>query len=105
VRVGDRQPGQGRLRQRRAVPQHSLRVARAHRARSRAGVPLSPLPEIEWLEGGITAVPGFLAGGVTAGIKPSGKKDLALIHSPTPARSAAVVNTNPAKGGPGALSA
>jgi len=56
--------------------------------------------EIEWLEGGITAVPGFLAGGVTAGIKPSGKKDLALIHSPTPARSAAVFTTNQVKGAP-----
>jgi glutamate N-acetyltransferase/amino-acid N-acetyltransferase len=56
--------------------------------------------EIEWLEGGITAVPGFLAGGVTAGIKPSGKKDLALIHSPTPARSAAVFTSNQIKGAP-----
>jgi glutamate N-acetyltransferase/amino-acid N-acetyltransferase len=58
------------------------------------------VPEIEWLEGGITAVPGFLAGGVTAGIKPSGKKDLALIHSPTPARSAAVFTSNQVKGAP-----
>jgi glutamate N-acetyltransferase/amino-acid N-acetyltransferase len=56
--------------------------------------------EIEWLEGGITAVPGFLAGGVTAGIKPSGKKDMALIHSPTPARSAAVFTSNQVKGAP-----
>ncbi|HEU5195140.1 MAG TPA: bifunctional glutamate N-acetyltransferase/amino-acid acetyltransferase ArgJ [Methylomirabilota bacterium] len=58
------------------------------------------MTDIEWLEGGITAVPGFLAGGVTAGIKPSGKKDLALIHSPTPARSAAVFTTNQVKGAP-----
>jgi len=58
------------------------------------------MTEIEWLEGGITAVPGFLAGGVTAGIKPSGKKDFALIHSPTPARSAAVFTTNQVKGAP-----
>jgi glutamate N-acetyltransferase/amino-acid N-acetyltransferase len=56
--------------------------------------------EIEWLEGGITAVPGFLAGGVVAGIKPSGKKDMALIHSPTPARSAAVFTSNQVKGAP-----
>ena len=47
-------------------------------------------PDIEWLDGGITAVPGILAGGVTAGIKPSGKKDLALIYSSTPARVAAL---------------
>ena len=45
-------------------------------------------------------MPGFLAGGVTAGIKPSGKKDLALIHSPTPARSAAVFTSNQVKGAP-----
>jgi glutamate N-acetyltransferase/amino-acid N-acetyltransferase len=56
--------------------------------------------EVEWLEGGITAVPGILAGGVAAGIKPSGRKDLALIHSPTPARAAAVFTTNQVKGAP-----
>src|SRR5256884_9431749 len=47
-----------------------------------------------------SAVPGILAGGVEAGIKPSGKKDLALIHSPSPARSAAVFTTNQVKGAP-----
>jgi glutamate N-acetyltransferase/amino-acid N-acetyltransferase len=56
--------------------------------------------EVEWLDGGVTAVPGFLAGGVAAGIKPSGKKDLALIHSPSPARSAAVFTSNQVKGAP-----
>jgi glutamate N-acetyltransferase/amino-acid N-acetyltransferase len=56
--------------------------------------------EIEWLDGGITAVPGILAGGVTAGIKPSGKKDLALIYSSTPARVAAVFTSNQVKGAP-----
>jgi glutamate N-acetyltransferase / amino-acid N-acetyltransferase len=58
------------------------------------------LPEIEWLEGGITAVPGILAGGVTAGIKPSGKKDLALVYSSSPARAAAVFTSNQVKGAP-----
>src|SRR5262245_24665679 len=56
--------------------------------------------DIEWLEGGVTAVPGILASGVAAGIKPSGRKDLALIHSPSPARSAAVFTTNQVKGAP-----
>jgi glutamate N-acetyltransferase/amino-acid N-acetyltransferase len=56
--------------------------------------------ETEWVDGGITAVPGILASGVAAGIKPSGKKDLALIHSPTPARSAAVFTANQVKGAP-----
>jgi glutamate N-acetyltransferase / amino-acid N-acetyltransferase len=55
---------------------------------------------MEWLEGGITAVPGILAAGVAAGIKPSGKKDLALIHSSTPARTAAVFTSNQVKGAP-----
>jgi glutamate N-acetyltransferase / amino-acid N-acetyltransferase len=58
------------------------------------------MPELEWLDGGVTAVPGILAGAVGAGIKPSGKKDLALVHSPTPARVAAVFTTNQVKGAP-----
>jgi glutamate N-acetyltransferase/amino-acid N-acetyltransferase len=58
------------------------------------------MAELEWLDGGITAVPGFLASGIVAGIKPSGKKDLALVHSPTPARSAAVFTSNQVKGAP-----
>jgi glutamate N-acetyltransferase/amino-acid N-acetyltransferase len=58
------------------------------------------MADLEWLDGGITAVPGFLASGVVAGIKPSGKKDLALVHSPTPARSAAVFTSNQVKGAP-----
>jgi glutamate N-acetyltransferase/amino-acid N-acetyltransferase len=58
------------------------------------------LGDLEWLDGGITAVPGILAGGVAAGIKPSGKKDLALVYSPTAARVAAVFTTNQVKGAP-----
>jgi glutamate N-acetyltransferase/amino-acid N-acetyltransferase len=58
------------------------------------------MAEIEWLDGGVTAVPGILAGGVAAGIKPSGKKDLALVYSPTPARAAAVFTGNQVKGAP-----
>jgi glutamate N-acetyltransferase/amino-acid N-acetyltransferase len=57
-------------------------------------------PEIEWLEGGVTAVPGILAGGVAGGIKPSGKKDLALIYSSTPARAAVMFTSNQVKGAP-----
>jgi glutamate N-acetyltransferase/amino-acid N-acetyltransferase len=58
------------------------------------------MPEIEWLDGGITAVPGFLAAGIAGGIKAGGKKDMALIHSPTPTRSAAVFTSNQVKGAP-----
>ena len=58
------------------------------------------MADFEWLDGGITAVPGILAGGVAAGIKPSGKKDLALIYSSVPARAAAVFTQNQIKGAP-----
>ena len=58
------------------------------------------MPELQWLDGGITAVPGMLAAGVAAGIKPSGKKDLALIYSSAPARAAAVFTRNQVKGAP-----
>ncbi len=56
--------------------------------------------DLEWLTGGITAVPGILASGVAAGIKPSGKKDLALLYSSSPARAAAVFTSNQVKGAP-----
>jgi glutamate N-acetyltransferase/amino-acid N-acetyltransferase len=58
------------------------------------------MADFQWLEGGITAVPGILASGVAAGIKPSGKKDLALVYSSSPARAAAVFTTNQVKGAP-----
>ncbi|HEV8438439.1 MAG TPA: bifunctional glutamate N-acetyltransferase/amino-acid acetyltransferase ArgJ [Methylomirabilota bacterium] len=58
------------------------------------------MPEIQWLEGGITTVPGILAAGIAAGIKPSGKKDLALIYSSAPAHAAAVFTQNQVKGAP-----
>jgi len=58
------------------------------------------MADMQWLDGGITAVPGILAAGIPAGIKPSGKKDLALIYSSAPARAAAVFTTNQVKGAP-----
>jgi glutamate N-acetyltransferase/amino-acid N-acetyltransferase len=58
------------------------------------------MQDIQWLEGGITTVPGILASGIAAGIKPSGKKDLALIYSSAPARVAAVFTQNQVKGAP-----
>ncbi len=56
--------------------------------------------DVQWLDGGVTAVPGILAGGVAAGIKPSGKKDLALVYSSAPARVAALFTSNQVKGAP-----
>ncbi len=58
------------------------------------------MAQMEWLEGGITAVPGILASGIHGGIKAGGKKDLALIYSASPARAAAVFTGNQIKGAP-----
>jgi glutamate N-acetyltransferase/amino-acid N-acetyltransferase len=58
------------------------------------------MADLQWLDGGITAVPGVLASGVAVGIKPSGKKDLALVYSSSPARAAAVFTSNQIKGAP-----
>ena len=45
----------------------------------------------QWLPGGnVTATPGFQAAGVTAGLKKSGKPDMALIYSEDPANFAGV---------------
>src|SRR4026207_779198 len=58
------------------------------------------MQDLQWLEGGITAVPGVLASGLGGGIKPSGKKGLAPIYSSSPARAAAVFTKNQVKGAP-----
>jgi glutamate N-acetyltransferase / amino-acid N-acetyltransferase len=46
------------------------------------------------VEGGITAPAGFRAGGVVAGIKPSGRPDLALLVADEPATVAVLTTTN-----------
>ncbi len=45
-------------------------------------------------------VPGFLANGISAGIKENGKRDLSLIYSEVPARVAGVFTTNRFKAAP-----
>ena len=96
-----RQPRQGRLRQRRAEPQRAVRVERADRARHGPGVPLSRMPEIEWLDGGITAVPGFLAGGVAGWYQGRAARRTWRSSTPRrPTRSAAVFTSNQVKGAP-----
>ena len=52
------------------------------------------------LSGGVTAATGFCAAGMAAGIKPSGKKDLALIISDVPATVAATFTRNQVKAAP-----
>ncbi|MCX5827931.1 MAG: bifunctional glutamate N-acetyltransferase/amino-acid acetyltransferase ArgJ [Deltaproteobacteria bacterium] len=46
------------------------------------------------------SVPGFLASGVSAGIKETGDRDLSLIYSTVPARAAGVFTTNAFKAAP-----
>ncbi len=46
------------------------------------------------MKGGVTAPKGFMASGVKAGIKKSGRKDLALLFSEVPAVAAASFTTN-----------
>lgn len=46
------------------------------------------------ITGGVTAPKGFLAAGVKAGIKKSGKQDVAIIYSEVPAAAAGVFTTN-----------
>ena len=50
--------------------------------------------------GSVTSPQGFQAAGIVAGIKPSGKKDLALIASDQPATGAGVYTTNRVQGAP-----
>lgn len=49
---------------------------------------------VKEIHGGITAPQGFKAAGVKAGIKKSGKEDVAVIYSTVPASAAAVFTTN-----------
>jgi glutamate N-acetyltransferase/amino-acid N-acetyltransferase len=60
--------------------------------------------ELEWIDGGITAVPGILAAGLHCGIKPTPARDLALVYSSTPATAAGVFTSNRVQGAPVKLS-
>ncbi|MBW3620469.1 MAG: bifunctional glutamate N-acetyltransferase/amino-acid acetyltransferase ArgJ [Actinobacteria bacterium] len=50
--------------------------------------------------GGVTAARGFRAGGVAAGLKPSGRRDLALVVADAPAGCAVTTTTNQVKAAP-----
>ncbi len=55
---------------------------------------------MKYLDDGICAPKGFLAAGISSGIRRPGKKDLALILSERPAAAAAVFTKNTVKGAP-----
>ena len=52
------------------------------------------MSEMTILEGGVCAVDGFFADGVSAGLKPNGARDVAFIYADTPCETAAVFTTN-----------
>jgi glutamate N-acetyltransferase / amino-acid N-acetyltransferase len=49
---------------------------------------------LAWTEGGVTAPKGFTASGVCAGIRKTGKRDVAMIAAAAPVPAAAVFTTN-----------
>lgn len=53
-----------------------------------------PHPEFAYAEGGVTAPAGFMAAGVNAGLKRSGRRDVALIVAEETCPTAAVFTTN-----------
>lgn len=53
------------------------------------------------IEGGVTAAPGFEAAGVEAAIKYQNRKDMAMIYSRVPCRTAGVFTSNVVKAAPG----
>jgi len=60
---------------------------------------------MRWIAGGVTTAVGFLASGVSAGIKRRRKSDLALVVSDTLASAAGVMTTNRIQAAPVQLSA
>lgn len=61
--------------------------------------------EANWIKnGGVTSARGFSASGIAAGIKPGGKKDMALVVSDRDCVAAAVFTTNKVKAAPVKLS-
>ncbi len=61
---------------------------------------MKKLPGFSKVKGSITAPRGFRAAGIAAGIKPSGRKDMALLVSDAPAVAAGVFTTNKVKAAP-----
>ncbi len=59
-----------------------------------------PMSDLRPIDGGVTAPAGFRASGLHCGIKASGKPDLSLIVSDTPATAAGVFTMNLAKAAP-----
>jgi len=59
---------------------------------------------MKWIDGGVTAAQGFLASGLSAGIKRSRKPDMSLVWSEDPAVCAGTLTSNVVKAAPVLLS-
>ena len=60
--------------------------------------------KMEYVDGGVTAAAGFLAGTAMASIKKPGKRDIAVLYSTVPATAAGVFTLNKVKAAPVLLS-
>ncbi|HPU35254.1 MAG TPA: bifunctional glutamate N-acetyltransferase/amino-acid acetyltransferase ArgJ [Bacillota bacterium] len=60
--------------------------------------------KLEYVDGGVTAAAGFLAGTAMASIKKPGRRDIAVLYSTVPAMAAGVFTTNRVKAAPVLLS-
>src|SRR2546423_7850698 len=101
-RLLHRQPRQGRGGPGRAERQPDAGLAREDGPAFAGGLAMSV--QLQPIDGGVTAPRGFVAGAMACGLKPSGRPDLALVASFTPAAVAGVFTTNRVKAAPVMLS-
>lgn len=59
---------------------------------------------MKFIEGGVCAAQGYIAGGLACGIKKADRLDLAMVYSEVPAAAAAIFTTNKVKAAPVLLS-
>src|SRR5690625_137172 len=90
----DRQPRQGNRRSGRSVYERRTRIARNPRTTADGSGPMSHTQQHPREGQGVTAPVGFRASGVTAGLKPSGTPDVALVVNDGPDTNAAAVFTS-----------
>jgi glutamate N-acetyltransferase / amino-acid N-acetyltransferase len=81
------------------------RAGAGSRARGGLRPPPNPAHQLQDLPGGVCATPGIRAAGVAAGLKPSGKLDLALVTADGPVAAAAVQTRNQVTAAPVQLTA
>src|SRR3989304_2233771 len=98
-----RQPGEGRRGTGRPGLQRRRRAARDGRPRPASALPVRPTPDLSPVEERPVLPSGFVAGGMSAGIKASGRSDLGIGAGTTagPAPAPAPFPPNPRQAAPG----